>query len=120
MAICLMAIIRTKREGGEMMKGFVPVQMLSQPPGNVTEIRMQPDDVLHNVDVHPFTRTVWHGPEHKERWAPMFQRAASLHHRSEYEMVRRGHRLAATLHLTPSNFDFELERIQKDGLVWLP
>lgn len=121
MATYLTAIIQTKREGGKtFMNGFVSVQMLSKPPANAIEIRMQPDDILHDVNVHPFTRTVWHGPEHKQKWEPIFRRAATLNHRVEYEMVKRGHRLAATLHLTPSNFDSEIERIQKDGLVWLP
>jgi len=45
---------------------------------------------------------------------------SNLVEQTEYESVKRGLRLANRYHLTPFNFDKEIEKVSKDGLVFLP
>lgn len=113
-----MAIILTMQINKEE-KMETDVSVLNVPPANAIEIHMSIDEIL-NFDVKPFVKRVWHGPQFKADWEERLRRAARLHHHVEYEMVKRGHRKAATIHLTGSTFDKEFERIQKDGMVWLP
>lgn len=80
---------------------------------------MTKNDLLP-VDVKPFTRLVWNSESARSRYEHILNKAASLHDRAEYEMVRRGHRKCGTLHLAPHNFHILAERLQKDGMVWLP
>jgi hypothetical protein len=81
--------------------------------------KMTPDDLL-NIEVRPFTRLVWNSTEAREKYEPLVQKAASLHDRAEYEMVRQEKRRCGTLHLYPHNYHDLIDRIQKDGMVWLP
>lgn len=77
-------------------------------------------DLIPGLDVHPFTQFVWRSAEARLKWAGRFKMARSLHDRTEYEMVKRGHRRCATLHIGPRDYDAQIERIAKDGLMWLP
>lgn len=81
---------------------------------------MQVSDLVQEVDVHPFCDAVWNTPEYEEEWGEKFRLARGLHHRLEYEMVKQGKRKCATLHISPFNYDKEIERFMEDGLVWLP
>ncbi len=82
-------------------------------------IDMKKEDLL-TIDVPPFTRLVWNSDEARSRYEHVLNKAASLHDKAEYEMVRRGKRKCGTLHLAPHNFHIFIERLQKDGMVWLP
>ena len=53
-------------------------------------------------------------------WEPLLGQVASLHDTAEYEMVRQGRRKCGTLHLAPHNFHRLIEKLRKDGMVWLP
>lgn len=77
------------------------------------------DDLL-NIEVNPFTKLVWNSTEARERYEVMVNRALPLHDKAEYEMVRQGLRRCGTLHLSPHNFHSHIEKLQKDGMVWLP
>ena len=59
-------------------------------------------------------------PPKQEKIRALVQKAASLHDRAEYEMVRQEKRRCGTLHLYPHNYHDLIDRIQKDGMVWLP
>ncbi len=50
----------------------------------------------------------------------MLRNSAQLFNEVEYLMVKRGLRDADVYHLTPDNYDNQVERIFKDGLVFLP
>jgi hypothetical protein len=50
----------------------------------------------------------------------LVQRISSITYRSEYEMVRRGFREANIFHLTPNNYDNQIDQIGKDKLVFRP
>lgn len=102
------------------VKDLGTAQMKSEGDENAIEIRMMPDDLIQGLDVEPFARTVWHGPKAKSDWQDIFKKAKIAHDKAEYEMVKRGHRRAATTHLAHYNFDRIMDRIQNDGLVWLP
>lgn len=78
------------------------------------------DDLLQDVDPYPFTRIVWHSVEKQLEWGPVLQRAATVHDKAEYEMVKQGERACATVHITPKDYDQWMERIVTDRLVWLP
>lgn len=77
-------------------------------------------DLIQGLDVHPFTQFVWRGKDKQLEWSGRLKTARSLHDAAEYEMVRQGYRKCATLHLTPRSYDQQIERIMRDGLVWLP
>jgi len=81
---------------------------------------MTPDDLFDGLDLYPFVKFVWHSQKAKDEWEERVQRARRLHDRVEFEMVARGHRRAATLHLSPRYFEHQVEQIHKAGLVWLP
>ncbi|MHC1624227.1 MAG: hypothetical protein ACXQTR_06545 [Candidatus Methanospirareceae archaeon] len=72
------------------------------------------------IDLKPFTKIAWHSPKIKRRYEPIFREASSLSSKVEYEMVRRGYRDADVYHMEPQNFDNAIEKITKDGLVFLP
>lgn len=55
-----------------------------------------------------------------EEWSDRIRRIANIHNDAEYEMVKQRKRRAGTFHINPFNYDVSMERIQKDGLVWLP
>lgn len=77
-------------------------------------------DLIAGLDIHPFTQFVWRSAEMKFKWAGRLKMARSLHDRAEYEMVRQCCRKCATLHIGPRDYDARIERIARDGLVWLP
>lgn len=77
-------------------------------------------DLIQDLDIHPFTQFVWRGTDKQLEWSGRLKTARSLHDAAEYEMVRQGHRKCATVHLTPRSYDQQIERIMRDGLVWLP
>lgn len=81
---------------------------------------MSPDEMVANLDVPPFVRIIWNSPEAMEQWGPIVERARRVHDELEYAMVKEKERKCATLHISPSNYDRMMERIQKDKLVWLP
>lgn len=80
---------------------------------------MTKDDLL-NLDVSPFTRLVWNSESARRKYEPLMATVASLHDTAEYEMVRQGKRKCGTLHLAPHNFHRIIEKLKKDGMVWLP
>lgn len=80
---------------------------------------MAKSDLL-GIDVKPFTRLVWNSGFARNKYESVLGKAASLHDKAEYEMVRQGKRKCGTLHLTPRNFHILIERLKKDGMVWLP
>lgn len=84
------------------------------------ERNMIRDDLTHSLDVLPFSRLVWNSEAARAKWEPVIGAVASLHDRAEYEMVRLGKRKCGTLHLAPHNFHVLIERLEKDGMVWLP
>src|SRR5690606_19898793 len=78
------------------------------------------DDLLDGPGLHQCVEVVSHSQKAKDAWEERVQRARRLHDRVEFEMVARGHRRAATLHLSPRYFEHQVEQIHKAGLVWLP
>lgn len=85
-----------------------------------TTLKMPPFEMLPGVEPYPFTKIVWHSVEAKQEWEHIVERSRGLHDEAEYEMVRQGFRRCATVHISPWNYDQMMEKIQADGLVWLP
>lgn len=83
-------------------------------------VRTEDQEMIQGLSPFPFTKVIWHSVDQMQEWGPILKRAAGLHDKAEYEMVKLGHRACATLHLSPSTYDKWIERIQSDGLVWLP
>lgn len=48
------------------------------------------------------------------------RRISRVQQETEYEMVRRGYRDANILHISPDHFDKQIEKVFRDGLIWLP
>jgi hypothetical protein len=72
------------------------------------------------LDIFPFTRFIWRSAEMQERWADKIVDINRLHGIAEYEMVKQKKRKAGTYHIAPFSYDFEFERLQRDGMIWLP
>lgn len=80
---------------------------------------MKREDLLQ-IDVHPFTQLIWNSAEHRRKWEDLVRRASRVHDRAEYWMVKDKQRPCGTLHIYPANYDREFERLQQDGVYWLP
>ena len=83
-------------------------------------VKMTKDDLMENIDLKPFTRIIWHGQAEKDEWGHLITNISNMHHRSEYEMVKRGYRKCGTLHITPQMYDTTVEQLMKDEMQWLP
>lgn len=81
---------------------------------------MEEENVIKDMEVFPFSDIVYNAPEYEEIWKPKIEKAGGLFHKLEYKTVKEKKRKCATIHLRPQNFDEQIERIQEDGLVWLP
>lgn len=78
-------------------------------------------ELLKNgLDIFPFTRSVWRSAEMESQWADKLTNINNLHNLAEYEMVKQKKRKAGTYHIAPFNYDAEFERLQQDGIIWLP
>ncbi len=55
-----------------------------------------------------------------EGWKKNLSEMAGLFHKAEYEMVKRGHRTAAIIHINENNYLEMTEKMNKDGLVFTP
>jgi hypothetical protein len=55
-----------------------------------------------------------------EEWPAKLGEMGHLYHLSEYEMVKRGYRAAATYHIDYMCLIEEMEKIRKDGLIFTP
>jgi len=64
------------------------------------------------VRIMPFQRC--------ENWLPKLTQMSMLYHFAEYETLKRGVRQAATWHVDHQNLDRELERFNRDGLIFTP
>mgnify|MGYP000895436736 CR=1 FL=1 len=77
-------------------------------------------ELVKMVDIFPFTRVVYNSPTDKETWEPKISRSRDLHNTAEFEMVAKGYRQAATMHITPQTYEKSIEKIVRNNLVWLP
>lgn len=80
---------------------------------------MKPD-MIKGFDVYPFVNLFYNSHKAVREWPDRVTRARSLHHKAEYLTVVEGLRPCATIHLNPQDYDVQIERLTKDGLVWLP
>jgi hypothetical protein len=71
-------------------------------------------------DLKPFVKIAWKSNSIKNEWAETFRVAGQLSFKAEYEMVKQNLRKANVFHMTPQNFDTQIETITKDKLVFLP
>ncbi len=55
-----------------------------------------------------------------EEWIDKLYKMELLCYEAEYQMVKQGHRLAATTHVHQHNLKVMLERFNKDGLIFTP
>ncbi len=55
-----------------------------------------------------------------EKWMIDLYKMNRLADESEYQMVKQGYRLAATININQDNLQQELERFNKDGLIFTP
>lgn len=77
-------------------------------------------ELTQMADLFPFTRVIYNSPKAQEIWEPKIKRASSIHNEAEFEMVRMGYRRAATLHISPYDYEKSIEKIIRNGLAWLP
>lgn len=76
--------------------------------------------LLNNIQLMPFVRFIWNSSFLQKEWGHKINRILNLYALTEYEMVKQRKRKCATYHLTPQKFDKQIDRIETDGLVWLP
>lgn len=55
-----------------------------------------------------------------EEWMFKLGRMSMLFNETEYQMVKQGHRPAAIIHINPDNLEENLDKINKDKLVFTP
>lgn len=72
------------------------------------------------LEIQPFVKIAWNNNATRKQFADMLDRIHKISYDAEYEMVKRGLRKANVYHMTPRNFDKEIEKITRDGLVYLP
>ncbi len=72
------------------------------------------------LEIQPFVKIAWNDNATKNQYSDMLEKVKRLSFDAEYEMVKRGLRKANVYHMTPRNFDVEIEKITRDGLVFLP
>jgi hypothetical protein len=72
------------------------------------------------LEIKPFVKIAWNSDAIRKQWCDMFDSIRRVAFDSEYEMVKRGQRKANVYHMTPQNFDNEIEKITRDGFVFLP
>jgi Uncharacterized protein conserved in archaea len=68
----------------------------------------------------PFSKIAWNSNASKNDWSNLFSQINALTFKAEYEMTKRRLRKANVYHMSPANFDKQIEQITKDGLVFLP
>jgi len=73
-----------------------------------------------NIDLEPFTRIYTYYPYDDSKLREMINRLSRAYHNAEYETVKRGYRKATIYHVYARNYDKEVERVFRDGMVWLP
>jgi hypothetical protein len=71
-------------------------------------------------EIQPFVKIAWNNNATRKQFASILDRIHKVSYDAEYEMVKRGLRKANVYHMTPRNFDKEIEKITRDGLVYLP
>lgn len=76
--------------------------------------------VREMLEIKPFVKIAWNSDAIRKQWSDVFQSIRRLTIDSEYEMVKLKLREANVYHMTPQNFDKEIEKITRDGLVFLP
>ncbi len=74
--------------------------------------------LIEGLDVHPFTKIYW--KRRNDRLLNLVTRASHIHNLAEYETVRRKLRKVCTYHIKPQAFEDDIERIENDGLFWIP
>lgn len=72
------------------------------------------------IELEPFTRIYTFYPYNDGKLREMINRISRAHHWAEYETVKRGYRRATIYHVYTRNYDKDIERVFRDGLVWLP
>jgi len=72
------------------------------------------------LEIQPFVKIAWNNNATRKQYASTLDRIHKVSYDAEYEMVKRGLRKANVYHMTPRNFDKEIEKITRDGLVYLP
>jgi hypothetical protein len=72
------------------------------------------------LEIKPFTKIAWNSDTIRKQWCGVLNSIRRIAFNSEYEMVKRGLRKANVSQMTPQNFDKEIEKITKDGFVFLP
>lgn len=55
-----------------------------------------------------------------EEWLKKLSKIETLYYETEYQVLKQGHRLAATTHIDQDNVGEMLERFNKDGLIFTP
>lgn len=81
---------------------------------------MMKPEMVEGLEPYPFVNLFYNSHRSIEEWKQKVTRAVSLHNKAEYITVKEGLRACATIHLNPNDYDKMIERITKDGLVWLP
>jgi hypothetical protein len=72
------------------------------------------------LDLNPFVKIAWNSNEIKTQWAERLNTIRDLSLEAEYQMVKQGFREANVYHMSPQNFDKQIEKITRDKLTFLP
>ena len=72
------------------------------------------------LDLNPFVKIAWNSDAIKKQWLNKFNDIRNLSFETEYQMVKKGFREANVFHMSPSNFDTQIQKITQDKLTFLP
>jgi hypothetical protein len=72
------------------------------------------------LEIRPFVKIAWNSDTIRKQWCNVLDSIKRTAFDSEYEMVKSGLRKANVYHMSPQNFDKEIEKITRDGFVFLP
>ncbi len=72
------------------------------------------------LDLNPFVKIAWNSDAIKNQWLNKFNDIRNLSFEAEYQMVKEEFREANVFHMSPSNFDTQIQKITQDKLTFLP
>src|SRR3990172_9519982 len=72
------------------------------------------------LDLNPFAKIAWHSNALKTLWSDRLNIMRDLSFEAEYQMVKKGFREASIFHMSPQNFDNQIQKITQDRLTFLP
>jgi len=72
------------------------------------------------LNLMPFVKISWNSNQIRKQWENRLHLIATVTHEAEYQMVKKGLREVNVFHMSPRYFDKQIEKIIRDGLIYIP